>query len=340
MFSVIIPARTITHELRAECFPALDNQSERSFEVFVVIHESCPDIKKLHRQYPWLTILHKKQIVKPGNKRDLAAKHARGTYLAFLDDDAFPHTEWLAQARRISRQEHMPLALGGPGMLPPRASWKERLFDAVLCTPLGSGSYTYRVRKESPRHVDDYPSMNLLVRRDIFLKLGGFGSAYWPGEDSKLAEKLGVQEGAHILYHPEIAVYHHRRDSLRGHLRQHANYGKMRGTFAAHGDKNSRTPMYIVPAIFVLYMCAGCILIATHIFWPIHPLLIHGFLTGIYLYLLLLVYTALQIFYEKEDLSLSLGALIVIPATHITYGIRYLGGIVHEYLAMRKKLSA
>ena len=70
----------------------------------------------------------------------------------------------------------------------------------------------------------------------MFIKLGGFKNKFWPGEDSKLINALINKEKKLIYYDPKTFIYHHRRDNLPGYLKQHRNYGYMRGMFLAHGD--------------------------------------------------------------------------------------------------------
>ena len=55
----------------------------------------------------------------PAEKRDLALKHAKGEFLAFLDDDAFPSKEWLSSALPLFNDPQVG-AVGGPAG-PPHA---------------------------------------------------------------------------------------------------------------------------------------------------------------------------------------------------------------------------
>ena len=67
--------------------------------------------------------------------------------------------------------------------------FSEKIFDSILTSKFGSGSFTYRFQKEKTRCVDDYPLMNFIIRKDMYEKFGGLLD-YWPGEDSKLCEKI------------------------------------------------------------------------------------------------------------------------------------------------------
>lgn len=323
-FTIIIPTRKISGFLLDETLPAIEKQSYRSFEVIVVSDVIGHDENKLKQKYPWLTIIHAGQKNRPGDKRDHAAKKAKGSVLAFIDDDVYPSEDWLQHAHNILHEQPEIAALGGPGMLAKHVNLWERIFDAVLRTWVGSGSYVYRFQPQSKRFVDDYPAMNLMLRKEIFESIGGFDNHHWPGEDSKLLNKFIVKEQRFILYHPDVQVYHHRRDTLIGHLAQHKNYGKTRGKFAAEGDQNSVHLMYIVPAVFTLYIT--CLTV----FWIFRMPFVSLLAVPLYLYAGLLAYVFFETYLRSENLIIALGAIIVIPITHLTYGFWFVVGYVRE----------
>ncbi len=118
----------------------------------------------------------------PAEKRDLAIKHARGEILAFLDDDAFPRQDWLKKAVRHFKKASV-AAVGGPAITPENDTILQKASGAVFASKLGGGNLTYRYVPERLREVDDYPSVNLFVRKSIFESLGGFDTRFWPGED-------------------------------------------------------------------------------------------------------------------------------------------------------------
>ena len=49
------------------------------------------------------------------------------------------------------------------------------------------------------KFVSDYPTVNLFVRKKIFLKVGGFVEDFWPGEDTKFCLDLVKLYGNCIL---------------------------------------------------------------------------------------------------------------------------------------------
>jgi cellulose synthase/poly-beta-1,6-N-acetylglucosamine synthase-like glycosyltransferase len=251
-FSVVIPLQQLSYVLLFENLPALNNQTYKKFEVIVLPNEHSQYDISLLKKYKWVRIIPTGNSTKPAEKRNIGAKQAKGNIVMFLDDDAYPRDDCIEQASNLFTGKIV--AVCGPGILPPHASLWEKVFDEVLKSWVGSGGYTYRFTRRKKRYVDDYPSMNFSIDKNIFLQLGGFKGNYWPGEDSKLCEDVVYKERKKILYHPRVVVFHHRRKDLASYVRQHANYGFHRGAFFAHGDKNSRRISYLIPTFFIFYL--------------------------------------------------------------------------------------
>jgi cellulose synthase/poly-beta-1,6-N-acetylglucosamine synthase-like glycosyltransferase len=320
-FSVIIPLREINNYLVAENLPALDGQSFTNFEVIVLPNYISEKDFKLFKKYKWLKIIPTGNVTRPAQKRDIGVKKAKGNIIAFIDDDAFPSSNWLKEAERIFKKEKVE-AICGPGILPKKVTIWEKVFDEILKTYIGSGGFAYRfVRdKVTPRFVDDYPSMNFLIKKNVFNKLGGFNNEYWPGEDSKLCEDLVYKYNGKIYYNPNLFIYHHRRTDLPSYLKQHGQYGYHRGAFFAHGDKNSRRITYLVPSLFILYLVLLLffyfVLHFTSYMWQV-PLIIYG---------LLLSFVGIKAFNNTKSLKIGLLSYIVLFLMHATYGVKFVQG--------------
>ncbi|OGK52410.1 hypothetical protein A2966_01945 [Candidatus Roizmanbacteria bacterium RIFCSPLOWO2_01_FULL_41_22] len=330
--SVIIPTRKINRYLLEETLPALQKQSFRRFEVIILPDFILNRYDSLIKIYPWLKILTIKDKSKPGSKRDFGAVNASGQFLAFIDDDVFPTSNWLKNAVKLFKERPTIDLIGGPGILPKKTNTWEIIFDEILKRPLGSGEYNYRFTKKPERLVDDYPAMNLLIRKNTFFKLGGFHTQYWPGEDSKLTNRAANLAKKLVLYHPEVTVYHHRRTSLHSHLTQHSNYGLTRGAFFAQGDKNSTKLMYLIPAFFTLYLVGLSVLWGmSMVFTPNLTILIICLLP-IFLYLLACLYLAIQVFVKRKNPVVAVAAVFVLFLTHIVYGVNFVQGFIGELI--------
>ena len=329
-FSIIIPVKSINDYITQENLPAIANQSYHHFEVIILPNKKSPKDNNLLRIYPWLKIIPTNNVTRPAAKRDLGVTKTKGDFIAFIDDDAYPDNYWLTKANEIINQNNDNIAaVCGPGILPAKTKVWEKIFNLILISKLGSGSYDYRFIAKSSRFVDDYPSMNFIVNKKIFNMIGGFNSEYWPGEDSKLCNDLVYQQNKTILYHPDLVVYHHRRNDLIGFLKQHSNYGFHRGAFFVHGDNNSRKLIYLIPPIFSLYLILLLIIVITN--KNALP-----FIAPIIIYLILLTIFFIQSLLKK-GIVISLAATLILFLTHFIYGLFFIKGSI-KAVAKKNKI--
>ncbi len=327
-FSIIIASRNVDPYLITEGFPAINKLTYKQFEVLLIVDSFDTNTEKMQKLYKWLHVIERHN--KPGDKRDTGARKAKGNILAFIDGDVAPKKDWLTQAAKIFTDRPDIAGLGGPGVLPKNANTWEYIFDEVLQSWLGGGGYTYRFVPKPERYVDDYPSMNLFVKRDIFLKIGGFQNLYWPGEDSKLTNNLVHHNHYKILYHPDVVVYHHRRDSLSGHIDQYKRYGETRGTFFIQGDTNSLRLPYIIPALFFMYAVLYSLSALLFIVKPYDGLLFLGISIPFILYCILLLISSIQSFSNTKRIMTTLGMFLILPLTHIVYGFHFFKATIKE----------
>lgn len=258
--------------------------------------------------------------VGPADKRDLGARQARAPVLAFLDDDAYPSSGWLAAALRHFEHPRV-VAVGGPGLTPPDDGFWQQLSGWVYASWMGSAGLRYRYAKGRRREVDDYPSMNLLVRRSAFEAAGGFRSGFYPGEDTKLCLELTAR-GGRILYEPKAFVYHHRRPMVPGHLRQVAAYGRHRGYFAKRFPATSLRPHYFIPVAWLLWLTLGLLLA------PRFRRLASLQRLSLAAYGLALGATGVDVALRSRDPRLGLAVMPSVAITHVVYGVQFVRGLL------------
>lgn len=324
--SVVIPLKEIGYYAQFENLPSFPKQTYPHFEVILLPNAPAACDHELTKKYPFLRIIPTGQITRPAQKRNLGVKQAKGDIIAFIDDDAYPSSHWLERAIALFQQKNV-TAVCGPGVVPPNVNMWEEAFDAVLQSFVGVGGYTYRFTPGHPRFVDDYPSMNLLIEKTVFNKIGGFDNDYWPGEDSKLCEELVNHRKQQIFYHPDVLIYHHRRNNLTAYLKQHAQYGFHRGAFFVHGDTNSRRLSYLIPTFLVLYL----VVLLFFVVWQWWACSIRAVLFAfmpLYAYGILLAYFILKTAIVKKNVLIALFAAIALVLTHLVYGILFVKGLV------------
>jgi cellulose synthase/poly-beta-1,6-N-acetylglucosamine synthase-like glycosyltransferase len=318
-WSVIIPLIELSSTLIHETLPALQKQNIDSFEVLVLPNNKSQKDAALLKKYPWLRITPTGPL-SPPKKRDMGAKLARGTYLAFIDDDAFPAPDWLKMAKPYFDDPSI-YAVCGPGITPITAGSWEQVFNEILTSRLGSGQLQYRYCHMKSRFVTDYPSMNFIIRRNIFLQVGGFNTTYWPGEDSKLCNAITYTHPHAILYTPEVVVYHHRRPSYRAFLAQQGSYGYHRGMFFAQGDRNSRRIIYTVPSLFLIYTL---LLALMSIF--IHPVKMGVLWLPLFAYIAIVGYILVRSIVRGRSVLFNARLVAVLVSLHMVYGYMFIKG--------------
>lgn len=256
----------------------------------------------------------------PAEKRDAALKEAKGDILAFIDDDAYPRHDWLRNAIKYF-EDPSAGAVGGPGITPEEDGFWERAGGAIYESFLGSGSYQYRFLPDKIKEVDDYPAYNLLVRKDLLTKIGGFKSTFYGGEDTKLC--LEIIKTHRIIYAPDVIVFHHRRKLFYGHLKQINNIGIHRGYFVKAYPRTSKRFIYFIPSLVLLFSIS--ILILSLFFLKIAMLSTLGLIVA-----LLLIVSS--IYRQKRDFALSVIASIGLITHHIAYGYGFFRGLFTKKL--------
>jgi glycosyltransferase involved in cell wall biosynthesis len=307
-FSIVIPAHRDGPALR-RCVDACLAQEYPSFEVVVASDGSvasmpdgvvCVD-----------TGAHADSS--PAEKRDAAFSRTTGDVLAFVDDDAFPRSDWLARAAEHFRDAAVQ-AVGGPGVTPPDSSWPERVGGAVYESPAGSAFLRYRFLPQSPRCVADYPAYNLFVRRRALEQVGGWGTGFYGGEDTVLCLKL-AEAGWPVHYAPDVVVFHLRRPILVPHLRQVANVGRHRGYFVRAFPATSRRALYALPALAPAALLLGALAVRRR---P-GP----GFALGATVYGIVAAETS-----RRHPPSVALATPFVAAAHHLAYGAAFVRGLL------------
>ena len=171
--------------------------------------------------------------------------------------------------------------------------------------------------------VDDYPSCNLFVRKDILDKIGGYRTDFWPGEDTLLCKDI-IDNWKRIIYDPWVVVYHHRRPLFLPHLRQLGRYAFHRGYFCKRFPSNSLHLSYFIPTFFDGYVAFLAVVGLLNL-TKIDSLRLTFHHWGYWPFWLYLALVALTSFSFKPHHWLLTAAGVI--ASHIWYGIRFVQGL-------------
>ena len=303
-----------------ECLEAIKAQSYEKWECLILPDENC-SIGELDDCSIRVIPTGK---VRPAEKRNIGIREAKGEIVAFIDDDAYPDAHWLEYAIKYFGEPDIG-GVGGPGVTPPGDSGLANIGGRVYDNWLVSGGYRYRYHAGGVRmDVEDYPSCNLFVRKDVLDRIGGYRTDFWPGEDTLLCKDI-LDNWKRIVYDPWVVVYHHRRPLFLPHLRQLGRYGFHRGYFCKRFPSNSLRLSYFIPTLFDAYLAVLAVIGLLNL-TGVDTLRVTFHRWGGYLplwvYLALVVVTTFSL---KPHVWLLTGLGVI--ASHVWYGVCFFRGL-------------
>lgn len=320
-FTIIIPVKQINDYVR-ETVSYILKINRSDWEVFVVTNQLEPD----EWSHDKIKIIESGPVG-PAKKRDQAAIIANGDILVFFDDDSYPKADILDHAYKNFKDENI-VAVGGPAVTPNDDSFYQKLSGAVFLSKWSGGFPERYIPIGEMRYVDDWPSVNLMVRKKQFIDVGGFNTVFWPGEDTKLCLELILSTRKKIIYDPKMLVWHHRREGIGKHLKQIGAYGMHRGYFVKKFPETSRKIKYFLPSFFVAYIVLSLFLYGKnlHIDYSINAI-------GI-MYLMAIVNAEIDIT-KYAGIKIAIAAIPYIFMTHIVYGICFIRGLLTKQLVSK-----
>ncbi|MEP6995016.1 MAG: glycosyltransferase [Acidobacteriota bacterium] len=204
--SVVIASDRVETLLPA-CLASLERQSGSGGLEAVVASAQEPRTAWCRVPVRWVPV----ESRNPAQRRNRAAAAARGSILAFLDDDATAEPGWISGGTAALASAEI---VGGPDLAPQNAPYGERLSNLLLATPwIGSGvpAHAWNPRGGPVKAPHDVALCNLFVKRETFERLGGFDESFgYIGEDTDFVRRA-LDSGARVVLDPAVRVRHRRR---------------------------------------------------------------------------------------------------------------------------------
>lgn len=212
-----------TREMTLECLRTLLADTQRiDHEIFIVDNASTDGtLDAIRKEFPQVRLIANTQNKGFGAANNQAMKIATGKYFLLLNSDAFPKPG--AIPTLIKELESQPdVALLGPKLLNPDGSlqlscfkfpsptraWLENTWLSTLFSRnqiLGD----YRCwPRDAPHHVDWLIGACMLLRRDVFEKIGGFDERFFMYAEETDWQLRMQNAGYHIALTPAAQAMH------------------------------------------------------------------------------------------------------------------------------------
>jgi glucosyl-dolichyl phosphate glucuronosyltransferase len=200
-------------DLIAGCLESLVEQTAdvSLFEVIVVDNNSTDDTIQIVENCTHLSNLRlvKEQEQGLSYARNRGFQEAKGTYVAYLDDDARAEKHYIENIHDLINHSSTTIDCFGGPILPFYTSHKPDWFK---------DSYeTRRLRPEAEflKPKQSFSGSNMIWNRELLIELGGFnpefgvkGKQLILGEETDLFNRLWKVMEPSLLFSPDLVVYH------------------------------------------------------------------------------------------------------------------------------------
>lgn len=195
----------------AAAVESVQAQTLTAKEIIIVVDHNHQLLERVQQRFPGITVVENRESRGLSGARNTGIALSGGDIIAFLDDDAVAHPNWLMS---LSEGFSDPQVLGVGGAVLPlwlnaKAAWfPEEFYWVVGCT--------YRGMPEEAGMIRNPIGANMAFRREVFEAVGGFqreigrvGKRPLGCEETEMcirARQHWPQRG--FLYQPEVKVLH------------------------------------------------------------------------------------------------------------------------------------
>lgn len=254
MISAIVITRNNVSQLR-NCLNHLLNQDYRGrYEVIVIDNASTDStselVKNLQCKYGNLRYMYQKKIGR-GFARNEGLKQAKGSIIAFTDDDCVVEKGWLNKLEKRFKEFLNVSAVGGAicNRTKSKFGWASYLLNFSSWLPSQKTGY-----------INDIPTANIAYRRCSIKQIRFPESDMDIDYEDTLFNLELIRKGKKMLFDPDIKVYHNFGSlSYDQFITKQQGKGK---SFALEGYKaHGKLGLFLVRNPFVFLFCPRIVLI-------------------------------------------------------------------------------
>ena len=193
MISFIIPVKNDAKRLRT-CLESLQKQNAPGTDIEIIVLDNGSTDNSVEVAASIGAIVQSLPGFSVAQLRNKGAFSSKGDLIAFVDADHVLSNHWIMAGLDVMKESDCGMA-GAPYSIPLSATWVQRSYDR------------FRKRPLKKMETDWLGSGNMLIRRELFLKLNGFDESLETCEDVDLCQRTR-KEGWRIIANPDMESVH------------------------------------------------------------------------------------------------------------------------------------
>ncbi len=238
LISCVVPTYNSERYLK-EALESIFAQTYRPFEIIIADDGSTDNTESLAISYGDQIRFVKQKTSGPAATRNLGLNVARGEFVAFLDADDLWHPE------KLFRQ----------------MSFFRKLPEPDLCLTHAQLFWTHTLREEKIQYRDHprsqpipgYSTTTLLVRRNIFDRIGLFNTQYWFGDATDWLSRA-IEQELIIEVLPDVLTYHRMHESNLTRRRSESSRGEFLNIVKASLDRRRKQSIFVPAKNFLTHV--------------------------------------------------------------------------------------
>lgn len=279
----------------------------------------------------------------PSQNRNIGAINSIGNFIVFLDDDAVIDKNYLKNLQKFFAEYPDIDIVGGVQLTPENDKRFAKISGYALGSKFGGWKTSNRYSGEKIMLDADetmLTSSNLVCRKKVMQNVK-FDPKLFPGEDPKFISDA-KEYGYKIAYNPNLIIYHRRRPTLKGMIKQIYLYGKTRPRKESFFETLFKRPFFLIPSAFLIYLFLLIIVVLSNpsitgnvigegfknknllIFLPLFFYVILAFIFSVYDSLKNKNYKAIPLLF------------FIYPIIHLSYGAGFLTSTIKNLFKHKK----
>ncbi len=212
LVSIIIPAYNQYHYTKLCLWSILQNSSDIEYEVILADDNSNDETQTINERIGNLKVIKTSENLRFLKNCNNAAKHARGKYLLFLNNDTQVQSGWLKPLVDLLEKDKT-IGLTGSKLIYPDGMLQEA--GGIVWRDATGWNYGRNKNPDFPEYnyvkeVDYISGAAIMIAKDLWNELGGFDEFFAPAyyEDTDLAFRVRNKKNLKVVYQPLSVVVH------------------------------------------------------------------------------------------------------------------------------------